>query len=219
MRLQREDGYTNQAAVNFYQKRVLPTLINLAMQNKADTAERAKLIPHATGAVLEVGAGSGLNIPFYGFGVKKLYALDPSVEFWKMAQKRVTGATFPIEFLATSAEEIPLEDMAVDTVVTTWTLCTIPDAAKALTEMRRVLKPRGTLLFIEHGWSPDPRVRAWQNLLNPLWRRVAGGCNLNRKIDELVAEAGFHVTRIEMEYNSLPKFLTYLYKGVAERLV
>lgn len=202
--------------MDLYQKRILPMLINLSMQNNADTAERAKLIPHASGTVLEVGAGSGLNIPFYGCRVKRLYALDPSVELWKMAQKRVMKATFPIEFLATSAEAIPLGDMGVDTIVTTWTLCTIPDAAKALREMKRVLKPRGTLIFIEHGWSPDPRVRAWQDRLTPLWRRFAGGCNLNRKIDELVTEAGFHVTQLEKGYNSKAKFLAYLYKGVAE---
>ena len=191
-------------------------LINLSMQNKAHAAERAKLIPHASGTVLEVGAGSGLNIPFYRSRVKKLYALDPSVELWKMAQKRVVKATFPIEFLATSAEAIPLGDKAVDTVVTTWTLCTIPDAAKALREMKRVLKPKGTLIFIEHGWSPDPHVRASQDRLTPVWRRFAGGCNLNRKIDELVTQAGFHVTQLETGYNTKPKFLAYLYKGVAE---
>ncbi len=202
--------------MDLYQKRVLPMLINLSMQNKGNTSERAKLIPHASGTALEVGAGSGLNIPFYGCRIKKLYALDPSVELWKMGQKWVMKATFPIESLATSAEAIPLGDTAIDTVVTTWTLCTIPDAAKALLEMMRVLKPGGTLIFIEHGWSPDPHVRAWQDRLTPLWRRFAGGCNLNRKIDELVTEAGFHVTQLETGYNSKPKFLAYLYKGVAE---
>jgi ubiquinone/menaquinone biosynthesis C-methylase UbiE len=109
--------------------------------------------------------------------------------------------------------------MAVDTVVTTWTLCTIPDPAEALKEMKRVLKPRGTLIFIEHGWSPDPSVRTWQNLLNPIWKRLAGGCNMNRKIEELIAEAGFHITQLETEYNGLPRLLTYLYKGMAERPV
>lgn len=205
--------------MSLYQKYILPGVINLAMQNKADTAERARFIPLASGTVLEVGVGSGLNIPFYGSWVKRLYALDPSLDLWKMAERRVQKAPFPIEFLATSGESIPLGDAMVDTAVTTWTLCTITDPIKALKEMKRVLRPGASLIFIEHGWSPDPSVLAWQNRLNPVWRRVSGGCNLNRKIDELLAGAGFRVTQLEKGYNSRPKFLTYLYKGSAERPV
>lgn len=203
--------------MKFYEQYVLPRLINLVMQSKADTAERAKLIPLASGTVLEVGIGSALNVPFYGVQVKRLYGVDPSLELWRLGRKRVRNASFPVTFLASSGEQIPLEDMAVDTVVSTWTLCTIPNAVKALEEMRRVLKPGGQFLFVEHGRSSDQGVLAWQNRLNPVWKRVAGGCNLNREIDDLIVQAGFHVAQIERGYSSGPKPLVYLYKGRAQR--
>jgi ubiquinone/menaquinone biosynthesis C-methylase UbiE len=203
--------------VRIYEKYVLPKLIHLAMRQKRATAERRKFIPLASGTVLEIGIGSGLNLPFYGPTVRKLYALDPSLELWKMAHQRVRKAPFPVEFLTSSAEHIPLADMTVDTVVTTWTLCTIPDPIRALTEMKRVLKPEGRLVFVEHGRSPDPGVLAWQNRLTPLWTRIGGGCHLNRHIDDLIADAGFHVTQIERGYSRGPKPMTYLYKGLARR--
>jgi ubiquinone/menaquinone biosynthesis C-methylase UbiE len=203
--------------VSVYEKYVLPKLIHWAMRKKIATAERKKFIPLASGTVLEVGVGSGLNLPFYGPQVQKLYALDPSRELWKMARQRVREAPFPVEFLAASAERIPLEDMSVDTVVTTWTLCTIPDLLPALTEMRRVLKPKGRLIFVEHGHSPDPGVLAWQNRLTPVWKRIGGGCHLNRKIDDLIADAGFDITQIDRGYSRGSKPMTYLYKGFARR--
>jgi ubiquinone/menaquinone biosynthesis C-methylase UbiE len=203
--------------VNIYEKYVLPKLIHWAMRRKVATAERRKLIPLASGTVLEVGVGSGLNLPFYGPQVHKLYALDPSRELWKMARQRVEEAPFPVEFLAASAERIPLEDMSVDTVVTTWTLCTIPNPRQALTDMRRVLKPEGRLIFVEHGHSPDPGVLAWQNRLTPVWKRIGGSCHLNRQIDDLIADAGFDITQIERGYSRGPKPMTYLYKGLARR--
>jgi ubiquinone/menaquinone biosynthesis C-methylase UbiE len=204
--------------MNIYEKYVLPRLIHLAMRNKAARAERARFVPLASGTVLEIGVGSGLNVPFYGSKVRTLWALDPSRELWKIARRRVARASFPIELLPSLAERIPLGDMTVDSVVTTWTLCSIPNPAQALTEMRRVLKPEGQLIFVEHGRSPDPGVRVWQDRLNPLWRRVAGGCNLNRQIEDLIVAAGFHVRQIERAYNRGPKAFSYLYKGVARPL-
>ncbi|MGH7419830.1 MAG: class I SAM-dependent methyltransferase [Candidatus Rokuibacteriota bacterium] len=204
--------------MHIYEQYVLPRLIHLAMRNKAATAERAKFVPLASGTVLEVGVGSGLNLPFYGPKVRALFALDPSRELWTMARRRVARTPFPVEFLASSAERIPLGEMTVDTVVTTWTLCTIPKPAEALAEMRRVLKPEGQLIFVEHGRSPDRRVLAWQDRLTPVWARVAGGCHLNRTIDDLVVGAGFRVTEIERAYSRGPKAFSYLYKGVAQRL-
>jgi ubiquinone/menaquinone biosynthesis C-methylase UbiE len=201
--------------MNAYEKHVLPWLIHLGMRSKAERAERARFVPLASGSVLEIGFGSGLNVPFYGSKVRTLFALDPSLELWKIARGRVARAPFPIEFLPASAERIPLGDMAVDGVVTTWTLCSIPDPAQALTEMRRVLKPEGRLIFVEHGRSPDPEVRRWQDRLTPLWRRVAGGCHLNRQIDDLVVDAGFHVRRIERAYTRGPRAFSYLFKGIA----
>lgn len=203
--------------MSVYARYVLPRLIDLAMRSKADAAERAKLIPLASGVVLEVGIGSGLNLPFYGPRVERLYGLDPSRELWTLARRRLQEVRFPVEFLLASGEGIPLEDTAVDTVVTTWTLCSIPDAGRALREIRRVLRPEGCLIFVEHGLAPDRGVEAWQARLNPLWRRVAGGCNLNRRIDALIADAGLLLAEIERGYGGGPKPMAYLYRGMARR--
>lgn len=201
--------------MSLYAKYILPRLINLAMRNKVAMAERRKFVPLASGTVLEVGVGSGINIPLYGRDVETLLAVDPSLEIWRLALRRVSRAPFPVEFLQCSAEQIPLEDTTVDTVVTTWTLCTIHDPVAALSEMKRVLKPEGQVIFVEHGRAPDARVLAWQNRLNPLWNRIGGGCNLNRKIDDLILEAGLRITRMETGYVRGPKPLTYLYRGLA----
>ena len=203
--------------MSLYAKYILPRLINLAMRNKVAMAERRKFVPLASGTVLEVGVGSGINIPLYGRDLETLLAVDPSLEIWRLALRRKSRAPFPVEFLACSAESIPLADETVDTVVTTWTLCTIPDPLRALREMQRVLKPEGQVIFVEHGRSPDARVLAWQNRLNPLWNRIGGGCNLNRKIDDLILEAGLRITRMETGYVRGPKPLTYLYRGLARR--
>ena len=201
--------------MSLYARYLLPRLINLAMRSAATTAERARFIPVAAGVVLEIGAGSALNVPFYGVAVERLYALDPSLELWRLGHHRVRDARFPIEFLQSSAESVPLGDHTVDTVVSTWTLCTIPDPAAALQEMRRVLRPQGTLVFIEHGWSPDARVRVWQERLNPVWKRVAGGCSLYRQIERLIAGSGFQISQLERGYGDGPKPFAYLYKGLA----
>jgi ubiquinone/menaquinone biosynthesis C-methylase UbiE len=208
-------GLFQQPAMGIYNRYILPRLINLAMQSRVVRAERARFVPLASGKVLEIGIGSGLNLPFYSRNVEKLYGLDPSRELWHLAKKRIAQASFPIEFIALSGEKIPLEDATFDSVVTTWTLCSIPDPAKALTEMRRVLKPQGQLIFIEHGLAPDPRVMAWQNRLTPLWQRIAGGCHLNRKMDDLIQQAGFSFIQIEKGYSEGPRPFTYLYKGLA----
>lgn len=203
--------------MSIYQKYILPKLIDFVMRYKESVTERQRFIPLASGIVLEVGAGSGLNIPFYGLKVKKLYALDVSLESWKLAEKRAKNASFPIQFMQSSAENIPLENEAVDTVVTTWTLCTIPDPVKALKEIRRVLKPDGFFIFIEHGQSFNERMRIWQNRLNFLWKRVSGDCNLNRKIDDLITQAGFRFVEIQKDHNRVLGFLGCLYKGRAKK--
>ena len=194
---------------------MLPRLINRTMQNKLAAAERARCVPVASGKVLEVGIGSGLNIPFYSLDLDTLVGLDPSVELWKLAHKRTASTPFPIEYIGGSGEHIPLEDKTFDTVVTTWTLCTIPNPVTALKEMRRVLKQDGLLIFVEHGVAADNRVQVWQNRLNPLWHQIAGGCNLNRMIDTLIAEAGFHIFQIETGYLKGLKPFSFLYKGLA----
>ncbi|MBI2508900.1 MAG: class I SAM-dependent methyltransferase [Betaproteobacteria bacterium] len=201
--------------MNFYDRWVLPWLIELGMRNKEARRYRERVIPQATGRVLEVGVGSGLNLPFYGAGVDHLFALEPSPELRKMAGRKTRGARFAVEFLDRSAEEIPLERASVDTVVTTWTLCTIPEAVRALEEMKRVLKPGGVLLFVEHGLAPEPGVQAWQHRLNPLWNRIGGGCNLNRKIDDLILRSGFRLVELETEYIKGLKPLSFTYSGRA----
>ena len=155
------------------------------------------------------------RIRFHGSAVERLHGVDPRRELWALARARLERASFPVEFVEAPAERIPMGDGTVDTVVTTWTLCSIPDARLALLEMKRVLKPEGHLIFVEHGLAPDPRVVAWQNRLNPVWRLVAGGCNLNRKIDGLFLDAGFQFTESEQGYGTGLPPMTYLYRGVA----
>lgn len=201
--------------MGLYAKRILPYLIDLSMKDRATTQCRSKLIPEATGRVLDVGIGSGLNLPFYGHDVVHVYGIDVSPKLLEMARRKTNGLPFSTELLHRSAEEIPLDDKSIDTVVLTWTLCTIRDAERALREMKRVLKPDGRVIFAEHGLSPDPNVQAWQQRLNPLWSRIAGGCNVNRKIDALLTSAGFRIARLETSYSPGPKFLSYTYQGLA----
>jgi ubiquinone/menaquinone biosynthesis C-methylase UbiE len=202
--------------MGLYGRYVVPRLINFAMQDKTVAAERARYVPLAAGKVLEIGAGSALNLPFYRREeVERLVALEPSRELWELGRERVAAARFPVEFMPASAEAIPAPDRAFDTIVMTWTLCSIAHPAKALAEMARVLKPAGRLIFIEHGRAPEANVAAWQDRLNPLWRPIAGGCNMNRAIDSLIAGSGFAIGGLEAGYGVGPKVLTYLYRGIA----
>jgi ubiquinone/menaquinone biosynthesis C-methylase UbiE len=158
-------------------------------------------VPRARGRVLEVGAGSGLNLPYYDTSrVTQVHALDPAPELWRMAADRVAATTIGIEYLEAPAEAVPLPDRSVDTVLVTYTLCTLPDVAGALAEARRVLRPGGELLFCEHGAAPDAGVRRWQDRLNPAWRRLAGGCHLNRDAPAMIEAAGFRLTTVESMY-------------------
>jgi ubiquinone/menaquinone biosynthesis C-methylase UbiE len=203
--------------MGLYARYVLPRLIDLAMRSAEQAAERRRIVPMARGRVIEIGFGSGLNLPFYGPDVSGLTAVDPSAELWRLARPRVADARVAVDFTRASAERLPFDPGTFDTAVMTWTLCSIPDAGAALRDIRRVLMPAGCLLFIEHGRAPDARVRAWQDRLQPVWGRVAGGCHLGREIDRLVAEAGFRVTKLEQGYGAGPRPFSYLYKGVAER--
>ncbi len=201
--------------MGIYTKYFLPQLIDLAMKNKEVAKVRAALIPQARGEVLEVGIGSGLNLPFYSPEVKHIYGVDPSLELQRMAAKRVAGP-IPVKFLAQSAEEeLPLEQASMDTAVMAWTMCSIPNAAVALRQVRRVLKPDGRLLFVEHGRAPDRKVAAWQDRLTPVWKLATGGCHLNRKVDELIAEAGFQIEELATSYLPGPRPMTYTYQGSA----
>lgn len=200
-----------------YTTYVLPRLIDLAMRNKDATRLRAAWVPRARGIVLEVGIGSGLNLPHYSKDVQRVYGVDPSAELQRMARGRVKSGFPAIEFLTQSMEErLPLADSSVDTVVVTWTLCSIPNAPLALEEMKRVLRIEGRLIFIEHGRAPDAGVRIWQDRLTPLWKRITGGCHLNRRIDELVTTAGFQITELVRCYLPGPRPMTYTYQGCAQ---
>jgi ubiquinone/menaquinone biosynthesis C-methylase UbiE len=192
----------------------MPTLIDRGMRNKAMRKYRPLLAPQATGRVLELGFGSGLNLAYYTGAVSQLFALEPSGPLLEIAGAAADRARFPVTFIAMGAEEIPLETASIDTVTTTWTLCSIPKVDQALREARRVLKPSGRLLFMEHGRAPDKEVERLQDRLSPVFRAVAG-CNINRPIAELIEAAGFRFGRLERSYLEGPRFIAYHYIGEA----
>jgi ubiquinone/menaquinone biosynthesis C-methylase UbiE len=181
--------------MGFYENWVLPRLLDLGMRNQFLDAYRHRAINSARGLVLEIGVGSGLNLSLYGPAVGRVVGLDPSSELLRLARKRATRAVIPVSMVRASAERIPFADAAFDAVVMTWTLCSIPNPIAALIEMRRVLKPVGRLLFVEHGLSPEIRIARWQHRLTPYWRRIGGGCHINRKMDDLIRTAGFQGRR------------------------
>ena len=203
--------------MGLYSRFVLPYLTDFAMRDKAARARRSEIVPGAEGIVLEIGIGSGLNLPFYSTAVKHLYAVDPSPELLAMTRRKVEGMTFPVDLRCESAERLSLDGGSIDTIVMTWALCTIPNPTRALREMGRVLKPQGRMIFVEHGLSPDSGVRAWQNGLNPIWSRVTGGCNLNRKIDDLLVSSGFNIVELRTAYLPGPRPFAYTYQGCAVR--
>ena len=201
----------------FYEDHVLPHLIDLACSTKPTRKQREKIVPLAEGDVLEIGFGSGLNLPYFDRGrVRRIFGLEPSEGMRRKAQPNVDASGLDVEFIDLPGEEIPLEPGSVDTVLMTFTLCSIDAAEAALEGMRRVLKPGGRLLFCEHGRAPDAGVRRWQNRLNPAWKRVSGGCNMNRDIPGLIAGSGFRISTDERMYIPGPKILSYNYWGTAK---
>ena len=202
--------------MNFYDRYLLPHVIDLACGIEPVQRQRGKVVPRAQGRVLEIGVGTGRNFPFYDkTRIDHLTALDPATQMSPKAERRKREAALDVELLTLSAEEIPMASASFDTVVCTFTLCTIPDPVKALREMCRVLKPDGRLLYCEHGASPDAGVRRWQDRVNSAWGHIAGGCNLNRDIPTLLKEGGFKILELETMYLPGPKILTYNYWGVA----
>ena len=202
--------------MSWYEERILPHLMNFACSASPNQKQRLKIVPEATGEILEIGFGGGLNVPFYDPSkVKKIWALEPSEGMRRMAQPAVNGTDMDIEFIELPGEQIPLDDNSVDTVLVTYTLCTISDTEAALQGMRRVLKPQGRLLFCEHGKAPDENVARWQTRLNPAWSRIAGGCQMNRDIPALINEGGFNIEIDERMYIPGAKVLCYNYWGSA----
>lgn len=199
--------------MGLYEDWVLPRLLDLAMRNRVLDPYRRNAITSARGLVLEIGVGSGLNLSMYGPEAARVIGIDPSPELLRLARKRAAQALIPVSLVRASAEAIPFADAAFDTIVMTWTLCSIPNPIPALNEMRRVLKPGGRLLFVEHGLSPEIRIARWQRRLTPYWKRIAAGCHLDRKMDDLLRTGGFQVDAIETGYMKGPKSWTFIYQG------
>ena len=200
---------------NWYERNVLPWLIDFACGMKSVSRQRMKVIPQAQGRVLEIGLGTGLNLPFYDTGrVSELVGVEPSLTMHHLAMKRSSAAGIPVELVGIGAERLPLADHVFDTVVSTYTLCTIPDPVLALRELRRVLAPGGRLLFSEHGKAPDESVRKWQARIQPVWGKFSGGCHLGRDIPAILKEAGFDA-QVESMYIPGPRIASYHYWGMA----
>jgi ubiquinone/menaquinone biosynthesis C-methylase UbiE len=201
--------------MGFYEEWIVPPLIDWSMRNKRLRPYRERTAGAAEGRVLDIGIGSGLNLPFYARQAREIFGLDPSPPLLARAQSMAARTQTPVHLLEGSAERIPLADHSIDTVVMTWTGCSIPEICAALEEMRRVLRAGGRLLFVEHGRAPDPGVARWQDRLDPFWQRFSGGCHLNRKIDDLLSDAGFQVGRLATGYIPGPKIMTFFYEGAA----
>jgi SAM-dependent methyltransferase len=202
-------------SLGLYERRVLPTLIHHGMRQRRLRPIRERALAAARGRVLEIGIGSGLNLPFYPRDLDAVIGLDPSPELLARARREAVWSRSPVELRRGSAEAIPLDDQSVDTVVATWTLCSIPDVRAALGEIRRVLRPGGRFLFAEHGRAPEPAVVAWQDRLTPLWQRIAGGCHLNRPVERLITGSGLRVAELDRYYLPGPKTVGCMYEGIA----
>lgn len=202
--------------MGLYSKYIMPPLLDATMRVRPIMRQRAKVVPLASGRVLEIGIGSGLNIPFYDKNrISHLTGLDPSPDLQVLARKRAAEAGLEVDWITLSSETIPLDDASIDSIVVTYTLCSIPDVHSALLEMRRVLKPGGRMFYCEHGLAPDEGVRAWQNRLNSVWRVVSSGCNMNRDIPALLQDAGFRLDDLQTLYLPGVRLLMFNYWGTA----
>lgn len=203
--------------MGLYRDQILPRGIDLTLRGREFAGPRARAAAGLEGEVLEIGFGSGLNIPFYPAGLRRVRAVDPAAAGRKLAARRAAACAVPIDYAGSDAQALPAGDASVDSVLSTWTLCTIPDAVRALAEIVRVLRPGGAFCFVEHGLAPDARVARLQRRLTPVQRRAFGGCHLDRRIDQLVASAGLELTRLDTYYMKGPRALGYTFEGVAVR--
>jgi ubiquinone/menaquinone biosynthesis C-methylase UbiE len=203
--------------VGLYADQVLPRAMDVLMRGTELTAVRVRVASGLSGEVLEVGFGTGLNVAHYPPAVTRVFAVDPATTGRKLAARRVAASPVPIDYIGLDGQALPLPAESVDHAITTWALCTIPRAERALDEIRRVLRPGGTLRFVEHGRSPDPEVARWQDRLTPIQRRIAGGCHLNRPIDTFIAGSGLELTRLDTYYLRGLKSLNYSFEGVATK--
>ena len=200
-----------------YENYVLPKMLDCCCSTKPISYQRKKIVPEASGTILEIGIGSGLNIPYYQKSkVNKVIGLEPSEQLCKMAKKTADDNNFSIDFLVNGAEEIELPSNSIDTILLTYTLCSIPEPYIALKEIMRVMKSDGRILFCEHGIAPDEVVQKWQNRINPLWGKLFGGCNINRDIPNILKNGGFKINSLDKMYlPSTPKIVGYNYWGEA----
>lgn len=202
--------------MGLYSKIIFPRLLDVVMSDETLIPYRRQALQEVEGKVLEVGLGTGLNLPYYPEKVEKIVGIDPNPGMNQRAQKRLDQAPAKVEIRRLSGESLPFPDDNFDCVVSTWTLCSIPDIQQALGEIYRVLRPQGKFVFVEHGLSPEPGIQTWQNLLNPLQKRIGDGCNLNRNMAQFIQEAGFELTSLENTYlERTPKIMGYLYQGIA----
>jgi len=201
--------------MGIYSKYVLPRLTHLSMRQAHLRAYRERVVGGARGRVLEIGFGSGLNLPYYNQTVDEVIGIDASPEMLALAERAVATSRRKVTVLARSADELPLDDRSIDTIVVTWSLCSIVDVGSALMEARRVLRPGGQMRFVEHGLSPDRNVSTRQDRLTPLWRRCAGGCHLNRKMDDLIRGGSFQLAELSTAYARGPRPMAYMYEGIA----
>jgi ubiquinone/menaquinone biosynthesis C-methylase UbiE len=203
--------------MGFYEREVLPRIVDVALSGKQLDRLRGRVAARLDGEVLEVGFGSGRNVPHYPASVTRVRAVDPALVGRKIAAPRVAASPVPIEYIGLEGERLPVEDQSIDHVLTTWTLCTIPEVDRAVAEIHRVLRPGGSLEFLEHGRAADTNVQKWQDRITPLQRRLAGGCHLNRPIDALLTDGGLHIDRLDNYYIKGPKVFGYMYEGTATR--
>lgn len=202
--------------MNLYRRIIFPQLLDLALSGERMERYRRQLLAHVQGAVLEIGFGTGLNLPCYPEHIRKITGVDPNPGMGSLARRRIASSPIAVDWQVADAQELPFPSQSFDSVVSTWTLCSIPNVAKALGEIRRVLRAGGKLFFLEHGLSEDPQVQRWQNCLNPIQKVIADGCNLNRDMARLIREAGFRFEQLERFYMpDQPRFIGYTYQGIA----
>lgn len=201
--------------MGWYDRVILPKLIDKACSMPPMTRLRERYVAQAAGDVLEIGIGSGLNLPHYSDDVRSITGVDPAAELTDIARERASQRGLPVEVIGVSGEELPADDNAFDSIVCTWTLCSIPNPYRAVDEMRRVLKPGGQLIFVEHGRSDDANIAKWQRRIEPIWKKIGGGCHLTRRADDLLQDGGFEVTSFESGYEEGPKVAAFMMHGLA----
>lgn len=204
--------------MGLYSNVIFPRILDLAMRDKNMAEVRTAVLADVTGDIFEIGFGTGLNLRYYPDTVKEITTVDANAGCNKIAEPRIAKSPITVHNKVLNGEELPMDDQTFDSVVCTWTLCSIDNAEKALGEIRRILRPDGKFFFVEHGLSPDPKLQKWQNRLNPIWKIIGDGCNLNRKHDELLQDCQFSIDKLDnFHLETGPKFATYLYQGVASK--